>query len=215
MEPTPPYESTNPELETTELTIGDIISNAIEIGLKNLVNLVSAVILWIVTIWIPYLNVGTTIGIYNLVLAMSRDEPFSPTEIFDPKYRKYMGEFFLLMGFMFFGVLMGYAFFIIPGLVIAIAWSLAIYIMFDRGTTPLEAIKLSNEITYGAKWTIFGGTFGLILVLYFALFILFWFFSKIAAILGFLVILAGYVAIISIVLGAYAYIYRVLSQKLP
>ena len=197
------------------LTVGDIITNAIQIGLRNMANLVGAVILWLVTIWIPYLNVGTTIGIYNLVLAMSRDEPFTPTDIFDPKYRKYMGEFFLLMGFMGFGVLIGLYFFIIPGLVISIAWGLAIYIMFDKDTSPLEAIKLSNEITYGEKWTIFLGTFALVIVLYVALAIVYWIFSEITVILGFLVILVGYVAIISIVLGAYAYIYRILSQKLP
>ncbi|MCH8962065.1 MAG: hypothetical protein IH820_12260 [Bacteroidetes bacterium] len=197
------------------LTVGDIITNAIQIGLRNMANLVGAVILWLVTIWIPYLNVGTTIGIYNLVLAMSRDEPFTPTDIFDPKYRKYMGEFFLLMGFMGFGVLIGLYFFIIPGLVISIAWGLAIYIMFDKDTSPLEAIKLSNEITYGEKWTIFLGTFALVIVLYVALAIVYWIFSEITVILGFLVILGGYVAIISIVLGAYAYIYRILSQKLP
>ncbi len=193
------------------LTVGDIITNAIQIGLKNMVNLVGAVILWLVTIWIPYLNVGTTIGIYNLVLAMSRDEPFTPTDIFDPKYRKYMGEFFLLMGFMGFGVLIGLYFFIIPGLVISIAWGLAIYIMFDKGVSPLEAIKLSNEITYGEKWTIFLGTFALVIVLEVALFILLWIFS---GILAGLVGLVGLVAITSIVLGAYAYIYRILSQKL-
>ena len=196
------------------LTVGDIITNAIRIGLKNMVNLVGAVILWLVTIWIPYLNVGTTIGIYNLVLAMSRDEPFSPTEIFDPKYRKYMGEFFLLMGFMGFGIYMGLAFFIIPGLVISIAWGMAIYIMFDKDTSPLEAIKLSNEITYGEKWTIFLGMFALVIVLYIGLFIVYWILSKIIVFLAFLVILVGYVAIICIVLGAYAYIYRILSQKL-
>ena len=91
---------------------------------------------------------------------------------------------------------------------------MAIYIMFDKDTSPLEAIKLSNEITYGEKWTIFLGTFALVIVLYVALAIAYWIFSKIAVILGFLVILVGYVAIIAIVLGAYAYIYRILSQKL-
>ena len=193
------------------LTVGNIITNAIQIGLKNMVNLVGAVILWLVTIWIPYLNVGTTIGIYNLVLAMSRDEPFTPTEIFDPKYRKHMGEFFLLMGFMGFGIYMGLAFFIIPGFVISIAWGMAIYIMFDKGVSPLEAIKLSNEITYGEKWTIFLGTFALVIILEVALLILLWIFS---GILAGLVGLVGLVAITSIVLGAYAYIYRILSQKL-
>src|SRR5690606_9569397 len=141
--------------------------------------------------------------------------PFSPTEIFNPKYRKYMGEFFLLMGFMFFGVLIGYAFFVIPGLVIAIAWSMSIYIMFDRGMSPLESIKLSNEITYGEKWTIFLGVFALTIVLYIAMAILAFIFGKIADILALVITLAGAVAMVSISLGAYAYIYRVLSQKIP
>ena len=38
------------------LTVGDIITNAIQIGLKNMTNLVGAVILWLVTIWIPVLD---------------------------------------------------------------------------------------------------------------------------------------------------------------
>ncbi|HMB93830.1 MAG TPA: hypothetical protein VKP65_23465 [Rhodothermales bacterium] len=197
-----------------QLTVGNIINEAIQIGLKNMISLLGAVLLWLLTIWIPYLNVGTTIGLFAIVLAMSRDEGFSPGEVFDPKYRKYMGEFFLLMGFMYFGTLIGLAFFVIPGMVISIAWGQAIYIMFDKGTSPLESIKLSNEITYGEKWTIFIGTFALVIVLYIAMFILIWVFSNFSDLLAGISALAGMVAMVSIAIGAQAYIYRVLSQRL-
>ena len=196
------------------LTIGGIITNAIAIGLKNMASLVGAVVLWVLTLWIPYLNVGTTIGLYSIVIAMSKGQVFTPTEIFDPKYRKYIGEFFLLMAFMFFGITMGYLFFIIPGLVISIAWGQALYIMFDKEKTPLECLTLSNKITYGKKWTIFLGQFILVIGLYIALFVISYIISLISDALGLLILVAGYVALISVLLGAAAYIYSVLRQEL-
>jgi len=76
-------------------------------------------------------------------------------EIFDPKYRKYMGEYFLTAGLVSIGVSIGLVFLIIPGLVIGIAWSLAILLVIDKGKNPTEAITLSNNCTYGNKGRIF------------------------------------------------------------
>jgi hypothetical protein len=78
------------------------------------------------------------------------------TEIFDPKYRKYMGEFFLTSGLIGMGIGVGLVFFIIPGIVIALAWSLAILLVVDKGKNPTEAITMSNNCTYGYKKKIFG-----------------------------------------------------------
>jgi hypothetical protein len=78
------------------------------------------------------------------------------TEIFDPKYRKYMGEYFLTSGLIFLGVLIGTIFGIIPGMVIGFAWCLAILLVIDKGKNPAEALTLSNNCTYGYKWRIFG-----------------------------------------------------------
>ena len=70
------------------LTVGSIISKGFEIGIKNIGTVAGAGILWILTFWIPYLNVGTTIGLLGIVVALSKGIPTSATEIFDPKYRK-------------------------------------------------------------------------------------------------------------------------------
>lgn len=195
------------------LTIGGIFTNGIQIGLKNAASLVGAVVLWLLTIWIPYLNVGTTIAIYGIVVAMSKGHVVSPMEIFDGKYRKNMGEFFLLAAFLMFGILAGYLFIIIPGIVISIAWGQAIYLLIDKGLNPSEALAVSNRITYGKKWTIFLGTFLLMLAFMVGVGILFWIFAKISAVLGLIIYLIGVIAVIAVSLGAAAYIYGELSKE--
>ncbi len=195
------------------LTIGGIVTNGIQIGLKNAASLVGAVVLWLLTIWIPYLNVGTTIAIYGIVVAMSKGHVVSPMEIFDGKYRKNMGEFFLLAAFLMFGVLAGYLFIVIPGIVIGIAWGQAIYLLIDKGLNPAEALAVSNRITYGKKWTIFLGTLALVVALMIVVGVLFWIFTKMSATLGLIIYLIGIVIMIAVSLGAAAYIYGELSKE--
>ncbi len=198
----------------TQLTVGGIISNAFSIGMKNLGSIVGTIILWLLTIWIPYLNVGTTIGMIGIVVSMSKGHIFSPSEIFDSRYRKYMGEFFLLTAFLLFGVLIGYSFVIIPGIVISIAWGQAIYLLLDKGLNPAECLTVSNQITYGKKWTIFGGSFVLSIILSLAIFILIYLFQQISEELSIFIGVVAYLVFISIMFGASAYIYQVLSQQL-
>ena len=196
------------------LKIGGIVSNSIKIGLKNIASLIGAVILWILTIWIPYLNVGTTIAMLGIVVAMSKGKVISPTEIFSAKYRRNMGEFFLLIGFLNIGITAGYAFVIIPGIVISLAWGQAIYLLIDKGYNPTEAITVSNRITYGKKWTIFFGTIILAVVCIIAIAIVFLILSLIADILGKLAAIVGCIVFFAVMMGCAAYIYGELSKQI-
>ncbi len=201
-------------------TIVSIIQVGIQRGLKNLVPVLVNTVLWIVTIWIPYLNVGTTIGLWTGVITkMSRDEEISMTEIFNPAYRKVMGEWILVWGFMMAGVMVGTLFLYIPGIVIFIAWMLAPLLVVDKGENPIEAINKSNTMTYGKKWTIFLGMLVLEIALIIALLIVFWIFGKIFGFLGgfgtFLMIIiyiAGYALFFTILMAAYSYIYGELAR---
>jgi len=140
-----------------KLAVGATIKEGISIGTKNIGPILVNVLLWVLTIWIPYLNVGTTIGLTaGIVSKASRGEAIPMTEIFDPKYRKYMGEYFLTSGLIGVAVGIGTIFGIIPGIVIGIAWSLAILLVIDKGKNPTEAITLSNNCTYGYKAKMFG-----------------------------------------------------------
>jgi len=140
-----------------KLAVFATIKEGITIGAKNIGPILANVLLWAATIWIPYLNVGTTIGLtVGIVAKASRGEAIPATEVFNPRYRKYMGEFFLVFGLMSIGITVGFIFFIIPGIVIGLAWSLAILLVVDKGKNPTEALTMSNDRTYGHKWKIFG-----------------------------------------------------------
>ena len=68
--------------------------DAYSIAVKNALSIVLAILLWILTLWIPYINIGTTIALCTMPLALSRNKPISPTFIFDKRYRQFFGEFF-------------------------------------------------------------------------------------------------------------------------
>jgi uncharacterized membrane protein len=56
---------------------------------------------------------------------------------------------------MYIGILGAMLFLFIPGIVVAMAWSLSILLVLDKGLNAAEAIRLSNKLTYGNKWTLF------------------------------------------------------------
>ena len=111
-----------------------------------------ATLLLVLTIWIPYINVGAMIGYCAFIVALSKGKNISATSIFNSKHRKYIVEFCILTGLTMLGILIGSMFVIIPGLVIAYACLLAPYIFVDKKSTPLESIKLSNKILYSKKF---------------------------------------------------------------
>ena len=189
-----------------------MFKESIQLGLKNALAIIVNVILWALTFWIPYLNVGTTIGLVTLVAKMGKDEGLKMTEIFNPDYRKYMGEVFLVISFVGAGVMMGFFFFIIPGYVIGIAWSLAALLVLDKNMDPISAIKKSNDLTYGNKWMIFLGSLLFSIVIIVAMTILTSIFSLIHEVLGSLVGLVCFVLVMPIFMGLQAYIYRELTN---
>ena len=142
-------------METKRLDFATTLQDAIAIGLKNAPSVIAAVALWLVTIWVPYINVGTTIAITLLPTRLAKGEIVNPLGIFDSKYRRYMGEYFITMGLMVFPILIGLIFMIVPAIVLSLAWTLSYYFLFEKGKNPIQAIKASNDATYGSKWTMF------------------------------------------------------------
>jgi hypothetical protein len=135
-----------------KLAVVPTIKDGIAISMKNLGPILVNVLLWALTIWSPYLNVGTSIGLtVGIVAKASKGEPVGMTDIFDPRYRKYIGEFFISSGLISLGVVIGIIFGIIPGIVISLAWSLTLLLVVDKGKNPTEAINISNNSTYGYK----------------------------------------------------------------
>lgn len=138
------------------LDFGQTLQGAIQIGIKNAMTVIGAAILYAITVWIPYLNIGTTIAFFTVLpVKLAKGESFSPTEIFDAKYRENMTDFFLVLGLFNAGV--GFAFLLafIPGIVITYAWMFSAVLVINKGMKPIEAINASYKATYGSKWIIF------------------------------------------------------------
>lgn len=138
-----------------KLNIIATIKDGIAIALVNYLSLVAAAALYVVTIWIPYLNVGTTIAMASLPAEMAKGNIVNPLFIFKGQYRKNMGEFFILMSLMYGAIGLGFLFMGIPGIVLSIAWSFAVVFFVDKDMNALEALRASNDMTYGNKLWIF------------------------------------------------------------
>jgi uncharacterized membrane protein len=159
-------------METVKIDVLTAIKTSVDWGIKNIISLIGAVVLWILTIWIPYLNVGTTIAILTIPIELSKGNTINPTFIFDAKYRKYMGEFFILSGIRSIAITVGTLFFIIPGIVLSIAYSMSNLLLLDKEMGPLEALTKSNKLTYGNKWRMFFSQYALIIALVIVMFVL-------------------------------------------
>ena len=204
---------------TQKLVFADTIKESIAIGTKNIGAILINVLLWVLTIWIPYLNVGTTIGLTaGIVSKASRGELIPITEIFDPRYRKYMGEYFLTAGLIGVGVGIGIFFGIIPGIVIGLAWSLAILLVVDKGKNPTEAITQSNNLTYGYKWKM-AGIFLLTLLLFTVVQIILFYFGNLSnnngiTFLLMILVFASILLEVFVCIGLQASVYKQLTDEL-
>lgn len=192
-----------------KLAINAIIKDGLDIGLKNAVPILVNALLFILTVWIPYLNIGTIIGIsVGIPAKLSKGETLSMTEIFNPEYRKSMSEFFLTGGLVAAGVLATFIL-IVPAVVLSIAWMFAPLLAVDRKKAPLDAIALSNKVTYGNKGTIFLSFLILMVVAMIAGVI----FMMIPAI-GWLLYLAVMVFAMFVGIGMQSYCYKALCSDL-
>ncbi len=197
---------------SVRLSVGDVISNGISLGLKNLVSLILLAILYVITIWIPYLNIGTTIGLWDQIVRMGRGEKINPTAIFDERYRKRIGDFFLLLTLSAAGSIAGL---ILPGAgyIISLAWMLAIPLYVDRGTDTMTSLSLSNELTYGNKLTVFLSLFAFVAIVGILVMIIFFALQDVP-VLAFLLIFVIYLLVFPAILGMYSYIYNRLVSGL-
>ena len=142
-------------MATEKLDIMQTIKEGIQYGLKNFFPLLLMVILYVVTVWIPYLNVGTSIGLYKAVIKIGRGETIDPTAIFAKENFQNLSGFFLLLGLLYIGTVVAMFFMIIPGIVMGIAWGFCVYFFLDKKVSPLKSLQLSYDSTYGNKWRIF------------------------------------------------------------
>lgn len=176
------------------------LTDGIKFGIKNFPSLIAMIALYVVTVWIPYLNVGTTIGLYHAIIDISKGKVINPLSIFDKKNFTQMGDFFLLTGLVNLGKGVAAIFMLIPAIVVGIAWKYATYILLEYKKTSTEAIHLSEKVTYGEKSTIFGIQilYWLVLGIIGGIFALIPAVGKVIAVIIYLLGAAVYIAILAV-----------------
>ena len=189
-----------------KLDFKQTLVDAFNVGTANIVNLLLTAVLWLVTFWIPYLNIGTTVGFYKIIVALSKGEAIEPLSLFSRENYKCLGDFFLLFGLQTAGLIAAAMMFVAP--IVALAWQFAFYFFVDKKVSPLKALSLSYNATCGEKWTLFFlyMVVGLILSLVTSLLAL------IPKVGGVLVVLA-LIAFVAIVMGLEAVLYKHFSSK--
>lgn len=192
-----------------KLNITDTLKKGVNLGIANFLQLLIALLLYVLTFWIPYLNVGTTIGLYKLILTLSKDGKVDPFSIFDKENFSQIGDFFLLMAFLYIGVGVGFCFMVIPGIVMSIAWGFAMLILLEKKESPLKSLSLSYDITLGEKWRIFFVN----LIASFAFGLVVWLLSLIPAVGDILAFLAG-IVFAAIMVGIEATMFKHFALKL-
>ena len=195
-------------MDNKKLDFMATLTEAVEYGVKNVASLILMAVLYIVTVWIPYLNVGTTIGLYKGIVEISKGKVLNPMILFDKSNFENIGNFFILIGIMFVALIPAYCMMIIPGIVLEIAWGFALFFMIDKGLSPLECMRKSYDVTYGEKWTIFF----LYLVLCVVASVVIGLLGMIPKV-GWLFVLVGAVCVTAITISLEAVLYKHFSAK--
>lgn len=93
-------------------------------------------------------------GIDWFFLKAVRDEPLDFKDIF-AGFKNYLNIILahLLATAL---IILGFIFFIIPGIILACRLVFVPYLVMDRGLDPIKAVEKSWQMTYGHGWKIFG-----------------------------------------------------------
>lgn len=124
-------------------------------GTRNVLRLLAMSLLFVLTCWIPYINVGTFIALSTLPAQYATGNAVNPLSIFDSRFRRPMGNFMILQ--VLFAVVAFASGFLgfIPALVLFYSWNLASLFVVENGMNPFDAMDASHKCTYGSKWTMF------------------------------------------------------------
>lgn len=191
------------------------LQDAFAIGIKNLVPIMLAGLLWLVTIWIPYVNVGTTIAMATLPVKLSKGETISPMFIFEAEYRHQMGEYFILQAIISSAISVAMCFMFVPGVVLAFSWMLAVYLLVGKKMNWAQCISESNRLMMGYKLQVFFIKFVVSFCIFFVTFVLFFLLKGLSCFIAVLAVLAMILVSVCVMNSVDAVIYRelVLSDE--
>ena len=142
-------------MEPKRVDIAAAAADTFAIATRHAPSIIAAVILFLLTLWVPYVNLGTLIALTLLPVRLARDERIEALSIFRSEYRRRMGDFLLTAALKQAALALGTALLVIPGIVLALAWKPAYWCLAEHDKSPLEAIRAAEAATRGSKWRLF------------------------------------------------------------
>ena len=142
-------------MEPKRVDIAAAAADTFAIATRHAPSIIAAVILFLLTLWVPYVNLGTLIALTLLPVRLARDERIEALSIFRSEYRRRMGDFLLTAALKQAALALGTALLVIPGVVLALAWKPAYWCLAEHDKSPLEAIRAAEAATRGSKWRLF------------------------------------------------------------
>ncbi len=224
---------------TSGLDVVSVYKNCFVSGAQDLIPVVIASALWLVTVWIPYINIGTTIAMFTLPVWIVAGKKLSPIDLFLGEHRAKMFGLLRLHGLVlaaclvffmvmtssyaairvFSGrynpgfwpwvrvlVLFGCA--AVPFFMMTTAWSMAPFLLIDKGLEPAAALKESFRITEGVRLQVFAIYAVPLLIAA----VILHFLGGISYV-GWIVTAVTVVATATAVIGLSAQVYRILGNK--
>ena len=85
-------------MENKKLDFMATLKETVDYAFKNVGSLLLMALLYVLTFWIPYLNVGTTIGLYKGIVEISKGKVVDPMILFDKQNFQNIGNFFHPVG---------------------------------------------------------------------------------------------------------------------
>lgn len=195
-------------MENKKLDFMATLKETVDYAFKNVGSLLLMALLYVLTFWIPYLNVGTTIGLYKGIVEISMGKVVDPMILFDKQNFQNIGNFFLLVGIQFAAIFPAYLMGVIPGIVLGIAWGFSIYFLIDKGLSPVECLRTSYDATYGEKWTIFF-LYLVLSVIYVILVMIFGLIPKV----GWILTILAFICLLAALIALQAVLYKHFSAK--
>ena len=138
-------------MEPKRVDIAAAAADTFAIATRHAPSIIAAVILFLLTLWVPYVNLGTLIALTLLPVRLARDERIEALSIFRSEYRRRMGDFLLTAALKLAALTLGTALLVIPGVVLALAWKPAYWCLAEHDKSPLEAIRAAEAATRGSS----------------------------------------------------------------
>ena len=177
----------------------NMMSTLIEFGFETTMNPVAVVLFVIAFIVFTLVSVYISIVLNNMgvvqfyLRAHENVETLKVKDLWAPHpFLKYILTS-VLVGLAF---IVGLVFLIVPGIIIALAFGMALYLVMDRNMDAIPAIKESIRITRGNRWRLF----------------LLYVFMLLINIIGLLVLVVGLLVTIPVTMLAGVHAYRMLSR---